>query len=283
MRWLNNVKTAMLLASLVGLCMAIGYFLGGSHGVTIGLTFGLLMNFFAYFFSDKIALLAMGAREIPREEMPWLHDMVERLAARAGLPPPRLYLCPQPAPNAFATGRNPQNAAVAVTAGLLRLLPAHEIEGVVAHELAHIRHRDVLISTIAAVLASAISYAAYMLMFAGGGRDSRDNPLGAIGAIAMVILAPLAAGLIQAAISRQREYAADSFAGELTGDPLQLAAALARLHTGNEHIPTETNPAFHNMYIVEPLTAGGVAELFSTHPPIEKRIAALREQAARMR
>jgi heat shock protein HtpX len=194
-------------------------------------------------------------------------------------------VCPQPAPNAFATGRNPHNAAVAVTEGLLRHFPTHEIEGVIAHELAHVKHRDVLISCVAAVLAGMISYAGYMLMFFGGGsRDSRSsNPLGAIGAVAMIVLAPLAAVLIQAAISRQREFAADSYGGELCGNPERLAAALARLEAGNERIPTPTNPAFHNLYIVEPFSAGGVASLFATHPPTEKRIAALRAQAARIR
>jgi heat shock protein HtpX len=192
-------------------------------------------------------------------------------------------VCPQPAPNAFATGRNPQHAAVAVTEGMLRLVPPREIEGVLAHELSHIKHRDILISSVAAVLAGAISYAGYMLMFFGGGRNSRDNPLAGVGGVVMIILAPLAAGLIQMAISRQREYAADSYGGELCGDPLKLAGALARLQAENEHIPTETHPAFHNMYIVEPFSGGGVMSLFSTHPPIEKRIAALREQAGNPR
>jgi heat shock protein HtpX len=285
MRWLNNVKTALLLGSLMGLCMAIGHWVGGPRGLTLGLLFGGLGNVIAYFFSDKIALLAMGARQVTRDEAPALHDIVERLAQRAGLPKPRVYVCPQPAPNAFATGRNPHNAAVAVTQGLLRQFPEHEIEGVLAHELAHVKHRDVLISCIAAVLAGMISYAGYMLLFFGGGsRDNRGgNPLSAIGAMALVVLAPLAALLIQAAISRQREFAADSYGGELCGNPEKLAAALARLEAGNERIPTQTSPAFHNLYIMEPLSAGGVTSLFATHPPTEKRVAALREQAARMR
>lgn len=281
MRWLNNAKTAMLLGALMGLCMAIGYFLGGPQGVLLGFLFGGLGNLIAFFFSDKIALTAMRAREVSRDQLPWLHDMVERLAQQAGLPKPRVYVCPQPAPNAFATGRSPRHAAVAVTEGMLRGFPQHEIEGVIAHELAHVRHRDVLISTIAAVMAGIISFAGYMLLFFGG--RGRDNPLGAVGAIAMMILAPLAAGLIQAAISRQREFAADSYGGELCGDPHKLASALARLQMGNERIPTKTNPAFHNMYIMEPLSSGGVMSLFSTHPPTEQRIAALRQQAARMR
>ncbi len=280
MRWLNNVKTAMLLGFLMALCMAVGYSAtGGSpHGMLIGFLFGGLGNLIAFFFSDKIALAVMGAKEVSAEELPWLHDMVERLALRAGLPMPRIYVCPQPAPNAFATGRGPQHAAVAVTQGLLRNFPAHEIEGVLAHELAHVKHRDVLISTIAAVLAGMISMLGYMLLYAGG--RNRDNPLGSIGTLAMILLAPLAAGLIQAAISRQREFAADSYGGELCGDPLKLAAALVRLESANQRIPTQTNPAFHNMFIVEPLSAGGVLSLFATHPPIEERVEALRRQAA---
>lgn len=281
MRFVNNAKTAMLLAFLMGLCMAVGYFVAGPQGVMFGLLFGGLGNIVAFFFSDKLAMAAMGGREVSREDAPWLHDTVERLAQRAGLPKPRVYICPQPAPNAFATGRSPRHSAVAVTAGMLRNFPEHEVEGVLAHELAHIRHRDMLVSTIAAVMAGIISYAGYMLFFFGGGGRGRDNPLGAIGAIAMVILAPLAAMLIKSAISRQREFAADSYGGELCGDPNKLAAALARLGAANERVPTDTNPAFHNMYIVEPLAAngGGVTSLFASHPPIEKRIAALRQQA----
>ncbi len=283
MRWANDVKTAMLLAFLMGLCMAVGYFIAGTHGLIIGFLFGGAGNLVAYFFSDKIALASMGAQELPPTELPWLHDIVERLAMRAGLPKPRVYVCPQAAPNAFATGRNPQHAVVAVTEGLLRNLSAHEVEGVLAHEIAHVKHRDMLICTLAAVMAGVISSIGYMFMWFGGGRD-RENPLGAVGAIAMIILAPLAAALIQAAISRQREYAADSYGGELCGDPNKLASALARLQTANERIPTETNPAYHTLYIVDPLAAsGGVVGLFATHPPIEERIALLRAQAQRLR
>lgn len=278
MRWLNNVKTAGLLGALMGLCMVIGYLVAGPQGLFFGFLFGGVGNLVAFFYCDKIALMAMRAQEVAPGQLPWLHDMVERLAQRAGLPKPRVYVCPQPAPNAFATGRNPRHAAVAITQGMLRHFPQPEIEGVLAHELAHVKHRDVLISTVAAVLAGIITYAGYMLMFFGGGR-SRDNPLGAVGALAMVILAPLAAALIRAAISRQREYAADSYGGELCGDPDKLAAALARLQAGNQRVPTSTPPAFHNMYIMAPLAAGGMASLFSTHPPTEKRISALRRQS----
>jgi heat shock protein HtpX len=285
MRWLNNVKTAILLGALMGLCIAIGYFATGGRpeGVVVGFLFGLLGNGVAFFFSDKIALAAMGAQEVTRDQAPQLYDIVEHLAGRAGLPMPRVYVCPQPAPNAFATGRGPQHAAVAVTQGLLRNFPPHEIEGIIAHELSHVKHRDVLISTIAAVMAGMITMLAYILML-GGGRD-RDNPLGALGALAMFILAPLAAGFIQMAISRQREFAADSYAGELSGDPLKLAAALARLGSANERIPTETNPAFHGLYSVAPFSGRGLKSMLSlsTHPPIEDRIAALRQQAAGMR
>jgi heat shock protein HtpX len=223
----------------------------------------------------------MHAHPVEREQAPWLHDMVENLAQRAGLPTPRIYVCPQAAPNAFATGRNPANSAVCVSEGMLRAFPRHEIEGVLAHEIAHVKHRDVLISTIAAVMAGMISYAGYALFWFGGGRSDHQNPLGAVGALLMIILAPIAALLIQLAISRQREYAADSYGGELCGDPLKLASALERLHAANERIPTETNPAFHSLYIVQPLSAGAVASWFSTHPPIEERIALLHRQAMR--
>lgn len=288
MRFFNNLKTVVLLGFLMGLCMFVGHLISpGPTGIMFGFLFGGLGNLIAYFFSDKIALMSMRAREVGRDDVPWLFDMVQDLSARAGLPMPRVYVCPQPAPNAFATGRNPRHAAVAVTEGMLRAFPRHEIEGVLAHELAHIRHRDVLISTIAATLAGMISQLAYMFMWFGMGghsHDRRDNGLGAIGAILMLVLAPLAATLIQLAISRQREFAADSFGGELCGDPLKLAAALHRLHSLNQRIPTDTNPAFHNLYIIEPLSGGGgVLSLFATHPPIEARIARLEAQAGRAR
>jgi heat shock protein HtpX len=288
MRFVNNMKTAMLLGGLMGLCMLLGYYFGGGsmQGILIGFLFGGLGNIIAFFFSDKIALATMGAQEVQRQDVPWLFDMIERLAQRADLPMPRVYICPQDAPNAFATGRSPSHAAVAITQGMLRNFPPEEIEGVMAHELAHVKHRDMLISTVAAVMAGMISMMGYMLMWFGGGGHSRENqnPLGAIGALAMVILAPIAAALIQMAISRQREYAADSFGGELCGNPLKLAAALQRLQVGNERVPTETNPAFHNLYTVEPMAAqGAVGTLFATHPPIEKRIEMLRAQASEMR
>ncbi len=281
-RFLNNTKTAMLLGGLMGLCLLVGYALGGRQGLFVGLLFGGVGNIVSFFFSDKIAMTAMGGREMRREDLPWLFEMVERLTQRAGLPMPRVYLCPQAAPNAFATGRGPSHAAIGVTRGMLEF-PREELEGVLAHELGHVKHRDMLISTIAAVMAGVISYAGYMFMFFGGGGDSRNNPFGAIGALLMLLLAPLAAGLIKMAISRQREFAADSFGGELSGDPLKLANALARLQNGNNRVPTNTNPAFHGLYIMQPLMRDKLASLFSSHPPTEARIAALRAQAQRMR
>ncbi len=280
----NSVKTAMLLASLMALCGAVGYVAGGPSGLLIGFLFGGLGNIIAFFFSDRIAIAAMHGQEIQRDDLPWLHDMIQDLATRAGLPMPRVYVCPQAAPNAFATGRGPKHAAVAITEGMLRNFPRDEIEGVMAHELAHIRNRDVLTATIAATLAGMISSLAYMMMWfgTGGGNRQESNPLSAIGAILMIILAPIAAGLIQMAISRSREYAADAYAGQLTENPLKLAAALERLTVGNERIPTDANPAYHSMFIVAPLSGGGLMSLLSTHPPVEKRIEALRRQAERI-
>lgn len=284
MRFWNNTKTALLLGALMGLCMLVGHLLGGPRGMILGLLFGGVGNIIAYFFSDKIALASMGAKPLPPTELPWLHTLVEQLAERAGIPTPRLYVSPQAAPNAFATGRNPRNSAVAVTEGMLRSFPPDEIEGVIAHELGHVRHRDVLISTIAAVMAGMISYAAYMLMWFGGG-NSRDsqNPLGAIGAILAMLFAPIAAALIQMAISRQREYAADSFSGSVTGDPMKLARALQRLEGGNARTPTDVNPSFNSLFIIEPFSGRSVASLFSTHPPTRERIAALLRQAEQNR
>ncbi|MGE0480764.1 MAG: M48 family metalloprotease [Phycisphaerae bacterium] len=279
----NHVKTAALLGLLIGLCMLVGHFVGGPQGMLIGLLFGGAGNLVAFFFSDKIALASMHAQEVTRADAPWLVDTVERLAERAGLPTPRVYVCPQEAPNAFATGRSPRHSAVALTQGMLRHFPKREIEGVLAHELAHIKHRDVLITTVAAILGGVISFAGYMLMFSGHRGSDNQNPLGAIGALVAVILAPIAAALIQMAISRSREYAADAYAGQLTEDPRALADGLRRLQGLNERIPTEVNPAFNSLFIMEPLSAGqAMASLFSTHPPTEKRIAALEHQAARM-
>lgn len=281
MKTFNELKTAFLLGSLIGLCMLVGHLIGGPQGLLLGLVFGGIGNLVAYWFSDRIALTAMKAQQVGRAEATWLVDTVERLARRAGIPTPRVYVCPQPAPNAFATGRDPRNSAVAVTVGMLRGFPQHEVEAVLAHEIAHIKNRDVLITTVAAVLGGLISYAGYSLMLFGSGRDNQ-SPLGAVGALLAVLLAPIAALLIQLAISRQREYAADALGGELCGDPRQLAFALQRLSNVNERVPTDVDPAFASLFIVQPLSARGMASLFSTHPAPEKRIAALLQQAEEM-
>ncbi|MEW6594279.1 MAG: zinc metalloprotease HtpX [Thermodesulfobacteriota bacterium] len=273
----NMLKTFVLMAGLTALFMAAGQALGGKQGMTMALVMALAMNFFAYWFSDKMALAMSGAREVSREQAPELHAMVEHLAGRAGLPKPRVYIMPQETPNAFATGRNPEHSAVAVTAGLMRLLNRDELEGVLAHELAHIKNRDILISSIAAVMAGAISYLATMAQWAmifGGGRssDNEDNGGGLIGGIAMMIVAPIAAMLIQMAISRSREYLADATGAKICGHPASLASALKRLADSNERLPMEVNPATAQMYIVNPLSGGAIANLFSTHPPMAERI-----------
>ncbi len=273
----NVFKTFLLLAALTALFMFIGDALGGRTGMTFALILALGMNFFAYWFSDKMALAMSGARPVSESEAPELHRMVEELARRAGLPKPRVYIIPQETPNAFATGRNPKHAAVAVTAGILRLLSTEELMGVLSHELAHIKNRDILISSIAAVLAGAISYLANMaqwgLLFGGfGGSDDDDNPLGIVGVILMMILAPIAAMLIQMAISRSREFLADATGAKILGNPVPLASALKRLEEWNHRLPMQVNPATAQMYIVNPLAGGSFANLFSTHPPIEERI-----------
>ena len=275
----NVFKTFLLLAALTALFMFIGEALGGRAGMTIALVLALGMNFFAYWFSDRVALAMSGAKPVSESEAPELHRMVEELARRAEIPKPKVYIIPQETPNAFATGRNPDHAAVAVTTGIMQLLSKEELMGVLSHELAHIKHRDILISSIAAVLAGAISYLANMaqwgLLFGGfGGNDEEDggNPLGIVGVILMMILAPLAAMLIQMAISRSREYLADAGGAKILGDPVPLASALKRLEEWNQRLPMAVNPATAQMYIVNPLTAGNLANLFSTHPPIEERV-----------
>jgi heat shock protein HtpX len=269
-----TIRTTILLAGLGGLLVVIGALVGGAQGATGFLIFALLFNLAMYFFSDKIALRAARAQPVSEEEDPRLYQMVRELTTRAGVPMPKLYVIPQEQPNAFATGRNPKHAAVAVTAGIRKLLSEDELRGVLAHELAHVRNRDILITTVASAIGTAITWIAYMLLWFGGDNDS---PLGAIGAIALVLLAPLAATIIQLAISRQREYSADATGAEIAGNPESLASALLRLEAGAQAIPMQTSQAAEPLYIVKPFSGGGFASLFSTHPPIEERVRRLRQ------
>ena len=280
---MNYFKTALLLAALTGFVLVAGYLLGGQSGLVIALVAALGMNLFAYWNSDKMVLRMSNAQEVGPEQAPELYGIVQSLAERAGLPMPRVYVIDEEQPNAFATGRNPENAAVAATTGLLRHLSREEITGVMAHELSHVRHRDTLIMTIAATLAGAIGMLASFGGLMGGGRDSEGRPLvNPIVAIAAMILAPMAAMLVQMAISRGREYEADRMGAEISGQPLWLASALAKLHAGTQQIPNqaaESNPATAHMYIANPLSGGGLRSLFSTHPPMEERIARLEAMA----
>jgi heat shock protein HtpX len=269
-------RTTLLLATLSGLLVAIGFLVGGPNTALLFLFIAAAMNFFSYFFSDKLALKMSGAVQMEEAENPQYFEMVRELCLRADIPMPRLYVIPQEQPNAFATGRNYNNSAVAVTAGITRLLSTEELRGVVAHELAHIKHRDILIQSVAATIGAAITYLGYMLMWFG---NSNNSPLGLFGALAMVLLAPLAASIIQLAVSRQREYAADAGGAAICGNPESLASALERLEQGAENIPMEghVNDATEPLYIVKPFRSGGLAGLFSTHPPIEERVARLRQ------
>ncbi len=271
---MNTAKTFILMAALTALFLVGGQALGGQQGMVIALVMALGLNFFAYWNSDKMALAINRAREVSINEAPELHRTVETLSQRAGLPKPRVYIVDNPTPNAFATGRNPEHAAVAVTTGILQLLSRQELEGVLAHELGHIKNRDILISSIAAVMAGAISYLATMAQWAMifGGRGSDDEGGNPLAALVMIIVAPLAAGLIQMAISRSREYLADAAGAEISGNARSLASALQKLTTYNKQIPMQVNPASAQMYIVNPLTGGQLKSLFSTHPPVEERI-----------
>jgi heat shock protein HtpX len=270
----TRIRTWLLLAALTALLVGIGALIGG--GALYGfIVLAVLMNLAAYWFSDKFALMASRARPVEEAQAPELYAMVRELAERFQVPMPRVYLIPTEQPNAFATGRNPRHAVVAVTEGLLRYLPAEQVRGVLAHELAHIRNRDILVASIAAMIAGAISMLQYMLFF-GMSRDEDDSPLGAIGAVAALIIGPIAATLLQLAVSRQREYLADATAARVLGEGKPLADALETLERGREAIPLEVNPATASLYIVNPLRAGGVASLFSTHPPIAERIRRLR-------
>ncbi len=276
---MNWFRTSLLMAALTALFMVIGGLIGGGAGALIALMVAGGMNLFAYWNSDKMLLRMHNAQQVDERSEPELHAMVAQLAENAGIPMPRLYIVDEDQPNAFATGRNPENGAVAVTSGLLRLLSHQEVAGVVAHELAHIKNRDTLTMTITATVAGAISMLANFAMFTGG---NRDNPLGVVGSIAMMILAPIAAMLVQMAISRTREYAADRAGAEISGRPMWLASALEKLEMGARRVDNpsaEQNPATAHMFIVNPLHGGGVDNLFSTHPSTANRIAALRALA----
>ncbi len=273
---MNTLKTTLLLAVLTALILVAGGAMAGPRGLLIALIFAAGMNFVAYWFSDKIVLAMHRAQPLERGDAPELHTIVEGLCAHAGLPMPRLYLLPAEAPNAFATGRNPQHAAVAVTRGLLRLMDRDELEGIIAHELAHVRNRDILISSVAATLAGAIlmlSRMAYWAMLFGGHRSSSDrNGGGALGALLSLILAPIAALMIQTAISRSREYQADATAAEIVGHPHGLARALQKLGHYSDKIPMQTSPTTSHLFIVAPLSGRSFVRLFSTHPPLEERV-----------
>jgi heat shock protein HtpX len=279
----NTFKTFILLAGMTALLLAIGGALGGRQGLMIALVFAGIMNFVGYWFSDKIALGMSGAQPVSEAEAPDLYRIVRELCLRANLPLPRLYIIPSPTPNAFATGRNPEHAAVAVTSGILNILSRDELEGVLAHELAHVKNRDILISSVAAVIAGAISQLAHMaqwaMIFGGGGRDRDDDRGGLLGTLAFLIVGPIAAMLIQMAISRSREFQADATGAEICGRPLSLANALTKLEDANHRLPMQVNPAQAQMYIVNPLTAGGIASLFSTHPSMAERVKRLQEMA----
>ncbi|MCG8691634.1 MAG: zinc metalloprotease HtpX [Minwuiales bacterium] len=276
---MSYARTALLLAGLTGLFLAVGYMLGGEAGMAIALVVALAMNVFSYWNSDKLILRMHGARQVDRQSAPQLHGIVEQLADNAGLPMPKVYIMENDQPNAFATGRNPENAAVAATTGLLRRLSTEEIAGVMAHELAHVKNRDTLIMTITATIAGAISMLANFALFFGG---NRNNPLGLIGTIALMILAPMAAMLVQMAISRSREFEADRIGAEICGRPLWLASALEKLDAGAQRIDNpvaEANPATAHLFIVNPLHMRSIDSLFSTHPKMGERVRRLRQMA----
>ena len=281
---MNYLRTAILLAGLTALFMGVGYLIGGQTGAMIALVIAAAMNLFGYWNSDRMVLSMYGAREVDARTAPDLHALVRQLASRASLPMPRVYIIDSPQPNAFATGRSPEHAAVAVTTGLLNMLTREEVAGVLSHELAHVKNRDTLTMTITATIAGAISMLAQFGLFFGGGHRN-NNGLGLIGTLAMVILAPLAAMLVQMAISRTREYAADRMGAEILGEPRHLASALAKIENAAHAIPNEPaeqNPATAHLFIINPLSGQRMDNLFSTHPATENRIAALEQLAARM-
>jgi heat shock protein HtpX len=269
----NGLKTALLLGSLSGLLLVIGDLLGGANGLMIAFIFALIMNFGSYWFSDKIVLRMYRAQVVGPEHR--LYQMTARLAQRANLPMPKVYIIPDPSPNAFATGRNPSHAAVAATEGIMQVLGDSELEGVIAHELAHVKNRDILTSSIAATIAATIMMVARTAMFFGGGRDDRDGGSNPIVLLATVILAPIAALLIQMAISRSREFAADATGAQIAGTPYGLANALQKIEAVSKRVPLDANPATAHMFIMKPFSGGGIMSLFSSHPPTEARVRAL--------
>lgn len=277
------LRTTLLLGALTGLILGIGQFAGGSQGLTLAFIFAVIMNFGSYWFSDKIVLAMYRARQVNEAEAPMLYRTVHNLALRVGMPMPKLYIIPAEGANAFATGRNPQHAAVAVTEGILRLMNERELTGVLAHELSHVRNRDILISSIAATLAGVIMMIANMArwaaIFGGMQRDDREGGGGALGLIVMAIIAPLAAAIIQMAISRTREFAADETGARMSGDPLGLASALGKLGAAAERIPLDASPQTSHLFIVNPLSGRSLMRLFSTHPPLEERIERLQTMA----
>ncbi|MBU3931380.1 MAG: zinc metalloprotease HtpX [Pseudomonadota bacterium] len=277
---MNTIKTALLLGALTGLLMLIGGLFGGQQGVVIAFIFAMVMNFGSYWFSDKLVLRMYKARPVSESEAPELYAMVKNLALKASLPMPHVYIIPGDTPNAFATGRDEHHAVVAVTEGILRILDRDELEGVISHELTHIKNRDMLIGSIAATLAGTIVMLAHMAqwaaIFGGASRDDEEGGGGIIGLILMAVLAPIAAAIIQMAISRSREYLADAGGAKISGKPYDLAGALEKLSRASRAIPMKANPSTAHMFIVNPLTRRSLMNLFSTHPPIEERIARLR-------
>ena len=275
---MNGLKTMVLMVTLTLMLVFVGGLLGGKSGMTFALIMAFGINFITYWFSDKIVLKMYGAKQVTEAEAPELYSMVRRLSQRAELPMPKVYVMEQDQPNAFATGRNPQHGAVAVTTGIVRILSREELEGVIGHELAHIKHRDILVSTVAATIAGALSYLAQMAQWTMifGGRSSDDNRGGnPIAALVMMIVGPIAAMMVQMAISRSREYGADAGGATIAGNPMYLANALKKLHMASQKIPMNANPATSHMFIVNPLSGGGLLRLFSTHPPMEERVARL--------
>jgi len=282
---MNTMRAGLLLAALTGIFLAAGYLIGGEQGMVLAFGLALAMNAFAYWNSDKMVLRMYGAKPVDRNSAPRFYALVEDLARRANMPMPKVYIMENSQPNAFATGRNPENAAVAATTGLLNILDERELRGVMAHELAHVKNRDTLIMTITATLAGAIGMLANFAFLFRGGRGDNRSPLGGIGTIAVMILAPLTAMMVQFAISRTREYGADAGGAAITGDPMALASALSKLERGARHIPNndaEANPATAHLFIINPLNGRGADNLFTTHPSTTNRIAKLQELAARM-